>query len=265
MQKPDPVKHIFKTAGAAAGLLTGMGFFGLIFGLAAGALLDQLVGRLQTRRKLRRFIAAPAELVIKKTDRLLTAASAMIITIKLSDSESASTQLIIDTKIEALFPALKNGYSDLIRDLLRTEDFTIQTAEAAADYFRRHSELTEKIRLVQILEEVPATENERALYTHLMRSAGIECLRSRRTEPAASANDGSEESIDLALLGLRPGAGEDDIKRVYRKLAADFHPDSALSLSENEREITSRAFIRITEAYERLSGRGRKTSQSSTR
>lgn len=48
------------------------------------------------------------------------------------------------------------------------------------------------------------------------------------------------------LLGLRPGAPTDEIKRAYRKKAFEFHPDKNSSPSAHEK------FIEITLAYEML-------------
>ena len=49
------------------------------------------------------------------------------------------------------------------------------------------------------------------------------------------------------VLGLAKGAGEDEIKKAYRKLALKFHPDKNKSAGAEER------FKEIAEAYEVLS------------
>jgi curved DNA-binding protein CbpA len=48
------------------------------------------------------------------------------------------------------------------------------------------------------------------------------------------------------VLGIKPGVGEDDIKRAYRKMAKLYHPDR--SGDGNTRE----KFIQVNEAYEVL-------------
>lgn len=53
---------------------------------------------------------------------------------------------------------------------------------------------------------------------------------------------GVDSDIDLA--GLR---------RVYRRLAAEFHPDLAQGLTVEQQRMTNEAFIRIQEAYKTLS------------
>ena len=53
-------------------------------------------------------------------------------------------------------------------------------------------------------------------------------------------------------LGLAPDAGEDDIKRSYRRLALKLHPDKQTGTSE-EREIAERQFKEVNAAYSVLS------------
>ena len=52
-------------------------------------------------------------------------------------------------------------------------------------------------------------------------------------------------SNDYKNLGLEIGASKDDIKKTYRKLAKQFHPDKS-NLNDYQ------DFIKITESYNRL-------------
>ena len=45
-----------------------------------------------------------------------------------------------------------------------------------------------------------------------------------------------------------------EIKRVYRTLAAQFHPDSLHNLSNAQKEAATEAFVRISEAYKSILG-----------
>jgi DnaJ-domain-containing protein 1 len=67
-------------------------------------------------------------------------------------------------------------------------------------------------------------------------------------DDGGSDDDGSAGSY-YALLGLPRGAGDEAIKRAYRKAAIQWHPDK----NPGQRELAERRFKQIAEAYEILS------------
>lgn len=61
-----------------------------------------------------------------------------------------------------------------------------------------------------------------------------------------------------SILGLRTGASKDEIKKAYRRLAMQYHPD------KNPSPDARQKFIRITEAYDGLMAGKRFSSSFST-
>jgi len=61
----------------------------------------------------------------------------------------------------------------------------------------------------------------------------------------------SEMAHALAILGLRPGASEKEIKRRYRKLVKQWHPDQFANDPQGSAEATQRLRL-INRAYETL-------------
>jgi DnaJ like chaperone protein len=59
-------------------------------------------------------------------------------------------------------------------------------------------------------------------------------------------------SIDYEILGLKKDASWDDIKRAYKKLAIQHHPDKVAHLGEEHVEAAKDKFQKIQQAYERL-------------
>jgi len=57
-----------------------------------------------------------------------------------------------------------------------------------------------------------------------------------------------------AVLGLQPGASQEEIKRAYRKLALQFHPDKMAHLGEEFQALAEKRFKEIQEAYRQLTG-----------
>lgn len=76
---------------------------------------------------------------------------------------------------------------------------------------------------------------------------------SNKTEPgyARVATAPDEYSRLLAILGLDDTAKESDIKKAYRKLVKDCHPDRISGSSPQEKQLIER-FRHYTETYERL-------------
>ncbi len=56
----------------------------------------------------------------------------------------------------------------------------------------------------------------------------------------------------LAILGLAPGASEDDIKAAYRDLSQIYHPDKHLGQSERVQAAAANKFKELSEAYAAL-------------
>lgn len=66
------------------------------------------------------------------------------------------------------------------------------------------------------------------------------------------ANIGMRRRMALAILDLGSGATEEEIKKSYRKLVKEYHPDRNLDLNEEEQEVNAQRFLEIQDAYEEL-------------
>lgn len=69
-----------------------------------------------------------------------------------------------------------------------------------------------------------------------------------------SGSYGSYSSLnaDYALLGVKSSDSDDVIKKAYRRLAVDNHPDKVAHLGENARKEAEARFAKINEAYQRI-------------
>ena len=54
------------------------------------------------------------------------------------------------------------------------------------------------------------------------------------------------------ILGVSPDTETSEVKRVYRRLAAQFHPDSGIDLEPTQIHLSREAFIRIQNAYRQI-------------
>ncbi len=74
----------------------------------------------------------------------------------------------------------------------------------------------------------------------------------RRYGTAVSGSGGMSRSF--AVLGLKPDASEDEIKKAYRKLVSEYHPDKIASkgLPEEFEKFAAEKFREIQAAYDEL-------------
>ena len=57
----------------------------------------------------------------------------------------------------------------------------------------------------------------------------------------------------FSVLGIKPNANEDDIKKAYKRLSNRFHPDKLLGASDDEKVLAEAQLQRVKNAYEVLS------------
>jgi hypothetical protein len=96
-------------------------------------------------------------------------------------------------------------------------------------------------------------------YAELLQSRRVAHERRARSEaPTADPPPVGYRTCDphadaRSTLGLSPGADAAAIKRAYRRLARDSHPDLHPLASDDERRALAERFARITAAYQALS------------
>jgi len=55
------------------------------------------------------------------------------------------------------------------------------------------------------------------------------------------------------VLGVPSGAKEEEIRKSYKALVKQYHPDKVVTSSEEEKREVQEKFVQIQQAYERLS------------
>ena len=71
------------------------------------------------------------------------------------------------------------------------------------------------------------------------------------SEPARETSE-NNKSIYLKRLGLSGQPTKDEIKKAYRNLAKEYHPDKLSGVNDTIKKIAEEKFKEITEAYENL-------------
>jgi hypothetical protein len=86
---------------------------------------------------------------------------------------------------------------------------------------------------------------------------GGEAAGEGKSGPRAAATDEREED-PYVVLGLEPGASQEEVKTAYRRLVAQYHPDKVNHLGKEFQDLAHRRLIQIQQAYQHLAGRTRR-------
>jgi DnaJ like chaperone protein len=62
----------------------------------------------------------------------------------------------------------------------------------------------------------------------------------------------SDTHVAYSILGINPDASNDEIKKAYRKMAVEYHPDKVSYLGEDIQKTAKEKFQKINQAYESL-------------
>lgn len=108
-----------------------------------------------------------------------------------------------------------------------------------------------RMQLISMLVEIANAdghiqENERTAIRHIAILLGIS------ESTASQMMSLGKNNIDDAykVFGLSPDATEEELRRMYRKLALQYHPDRVASLGEDIKENAKRKFQELNEAKE---------------
>jgi len=86
-------------------------------------------------------------------------------------------------------------------------------------------------------------------------------FRYKRDEPTGGEGRSTNQSapgpnIDdqdpYTVLGIQPGASQEEIRKAYRDLSKKYHPDRVNHLGSEFRDLAHKKFINIKKAYETL-------------
>ncbi|MFP4329700.1 MAG: DnaJ domain-containing protein [Spirochaetaceae bacterium] len=244
-------RYLGRLIGAAVGLTGGV--YGVVVGFLVGTLLDNLLEERRNHRGLEAFLFTRRALGMPKERVELWSIAALatkLLTLRGSP---------LDEQLKVV-----RGYLGREFDLGRVDDLIEEVLlypDALAEdlIVRRWSDLGENRKLWK--EEVVCwfyelagerdegvSLEERGWIRRVAQLMGVAGEQLRQIEAEAPFLDAEA----AGLLGVPRSADREELRRVYRRLASQFHPDTAGVLAEDQRRLSEAAFVRIREAYERL-------------
>lgn len=216
----------------------GWAFFGPIgalFGFAAGAIIDSdeyvKTGKNATTRG--DFIASLLVLVaaIMKADG----------TIKRSELNYVKSFLRDLLGEEEAQEALLS-----LRDILKIEI----PVELVCSQINNHLDYSSKLQLIHLLIGIAEADNEivRSEINLIKRIANLLNIPTSTIESLLNVNGTVDDAYKI--LEVSPDATDEEIKKAYRKLAVEHHPDKVSYLGEEIQRKAQEKFKKINEAYE---------------
>jgi len=245
------MNYLGKIAGAFIGLITGFGLFGLILGIILGHLADQLIGQYRTRKKLTRFYLDPSSFPLDASEVKTAGMVGLFCCLRTrtTDPESIRAAVMKHYITEAFrtLPGISVFFLNLCAETCVKTAGTAGAPELARVYTSVTGMEERKSFIQFLLLSFPEPGTIRPI---------IPLLHIRETwfnETAAALRPGTTTlQEDCTLLGVTPETGISEIKKVYRRLAAQFHPDGAGSLMPEQQRQLNETFIRIHGAYLRI-------------
>lgn len=111
-----------------------------------------------------------------------------------------------------------------------------------------------RIEILHILYDIANADGvvdikERTLLVQLGEQMGLS--RADIESVISSFSPINEESV-YGVLGIKPSATNDEVKRAYRTMAMKYHPDKVAGLGPEVEENAKRRFQKVQEAYETI-------------
>jgi DnaJ like chaperone protein len=123
--------------------------------------------------------------------------------------------------------------------------------DALASYYRLSSSAAGRLLLLRLLFKIAEadkrgiSEAEEQLIRRIAATLRIDAASYRSV--AAEFKQDDNRSYDI--LGVTPEASNEQIRSAYRKLAAQYHPDTVANLGEEFTKVAEEKFKLINEAY----------------
>ena len=244
-------------AGRLIGTIVGLtgGWYGVIVGLLIGTLFDHLLESHRRSRGLGEFLSTGRGPRLKPRQLelwILAALATRLVHLTDAGTKEQTRQIraylgrhfeLKGSRVEelmdqvALRPRRLNEEALIRRWQELRKERLLWTEEVICWFYELAGERREGIR-----------PEERNWIRAVAREMGLTDEQLRSIEEEAPFL----EAAAAEILGVPRSASRDQVRRVYRRLASQFHPDTTVVLADDQRRSSEGAFVKIREAYERL-------------
>jgi DnaJ like chaperone protein len=226
-----------------------------------GTILGGLVGHLYDRATEERYAAGRIGQRSRGIEDSISAAQLDFLTslIGLSIAVANADRHVRVSQIDALKAFFRQNFpysQDDHRVIQAVIDETFVNrdrldVDALASYYRLTSSPAGRLLLLRLLFKIAEadkrgiSEAEEHLIRRIATSLRIDAASFRSVEAEFKQDDNRAYGI----LGVSPNASNEQIRSAYRKLAAQYHPDTVANLGAEFTEVAEEKFKLINEAY----------------
>ena len=236
-----------KVIGGAAGFALG-GPIGAILGVAAGHFVDRMAGG---ARRVRRI--GPGD---QETKQAALSVALVVLAAKMAKADGHVTrEEIVTFKRVFAVPEAHAAAIGRIWDEARREATGFEPyAEQIVQIFPHDTTMREELlgALFQIaMADGELHEGERV---YLARVAELFGFDERRFAQIMARHMGGGEADPYEVLGVDPDSSEDEIKKTYRRLIREHHPDKLIAegMPEEMVQVANEQMAAINAAYDRI-------------
>jgi len=240
--------HLGKTIGLVVGVSGG--WFGAFIGLGIGWMIDAILSQSRTDRAILAYLENPGH-------------SSFTETIPGSAAFCALAALVAEAPEG---PLTASRIARIASDIFMTGE----SGRAEMETFARIAASRSDALNPDLLTESLFARRKGLGNDDRIRAAICDALESLATGPRAHETvervsllilpervvKRVQDDIDpYRILGISADATAEETKAVYRRLAAQFHPDVTSGLDEGQQKSAAEAFIRIDTAYRKILGK----------
>ena len=184
------------------------------------------------------------------------------ILIKIANMDGVITRAEINTINNFFQRHLRYNYSQMlwIKELIKEAQTSTASLDDLLTEYRGRFSYQERLILLEMIYQVTFTNvtvlpQELVLLDQIGNFLGISAF-DQQTIKARNQNirrqTAETDDSHYRILGLQPGASPDEIKKAYRTLSMQYHPDKAAHLGEEFRTDAEEKMKKINVAYHHL-------------
>ena len=238
----------FAFIGAIIGFLSA-GYIGAVFGFLIGMYLE-FANRPTDQDSKKEYSTSNQEAISDFSHHLLVLIAA---TMNADGSAMKSELDLVKRMLVRTYGEHKASHLLIVlREMLKQPQDVTQVCR----HIRARMAYSQRLELLHILFRISRADAE-------INPSELQLLHYIATQMAITTPDFlslramfvSSPDSDFKILDVSPNAGEDEVKKAYRKMALRFHPDRLLGLADNEKKAAEEKFIAVQKAYENIKKR----------